>query len=130
MLPDFFLRLFIDDTIYTDSNIMDYLNKIKGIQLVHYSCQNFIANGFHRGTFGTLVRFFPMFDFKNNDAEHVIITDIDWHNDTNVENRMRIIRTYNNLNKIIEAINNNNNIISNQKMLDIKNNLKIKFFID
>ena len=34
------------------------------------------------------------------------------------------------LNKIIEAINNNNNIMSNQKMLDIKNNLKIKFFID
>jgi molecular chaperone DnaK (HSP70) len=32
------------------------------------------------------------------------------------------------LNKIIEAI--NNNIMSNQKMLDIKNHLKIKFFID
>jgi hypothetical protein len=99
LLPDFVLRLFIDDTIYRDSNIMDYLNNIKDIQLVHYSCQNFIANGFHRGTFGTLVRFFPMFDFKNNDADHVIITDIDWHNDRNVENRMRIIRTYNNLKK-------------------------------
>jgi hypothetical protein len=33
------------------------------------------------------------------------------------------------LNKIIDAIN-NNYIMSNQKMLDIKNNLKMKFFID
>ena len=98
-LPNFSLRLFIDDTIYSDANIMDRLNKIKGIQLVHYSCPNFIVNGFHRGTFGTLVRFFPMFDFKNNDANYVIITDIDWHNDANVENKFRVIKTYDLLKK-------------------------------
>jgi hypothetical protein len=34
---------------------------------------------YHLGTFGTMVRFFPLFDFKNNDAELVTISELDIH---------------------------------------------------
>jgi hypothetical protein len=93
-LPGFHLRLFIDDTIYSDEESMKKLKAIKDIQIVRYSCPNFIVGGFHRGMFGTLVRLFPMFDFKNNDANHVIITDIDYISEKNVEINILVIKAY------------------------------------
>ena len=93
-LPGFHLRLFIDDNIYSDDELMKNLKSIKDIQIVRYSCPNFIVGGFHRGMFGTLVRLFPMFDFKNNDADHVMSTDIDYDNEKNVERDVFIIKAY------------------------------------
>ena len=93
-LPGFHLRLFIDDTIYSDEESMKKLKAIKDIQIVRYSCPNFIVDGFHRGMFGTLVRLFPMFDFKNNDANHVIITDIDYVSEKEVNTYVFIIKAY------------------------------------
>ena len=93
-LPGFHLRLFIDDNIYSDDELMKNLKSIKNIQIVRYSCPNFIVDGFHRGMFGTLVRLFPMFDFKNNDANHVIITDIDYISEKNVEINILVIKAY------------------------------------
>jgi len=72
----FKLRVFIDPTIYNDKKIMNKLNS-HNIDLVLYECPKFIKDGYHRGIFGTIVRFFPMFDFENNDANDVIISDID-----------------------------------------------------
>lgn len=93
-LPGFHLRLFIDDTIYADDDLMKNLKAIRDIQIVRYSCPNFIVGGFHRGMFGTLVRFFPMFGFKNNDADHVMITDIDYISEKNVEENILVIQAY------------------------------------
>jgi hypothetical protein len=93
-LPGFHLRLFIDDTIYADVESMNKLNAIKDIQIVRYSCPNFIVDGNHRGMFGTLVRLFPIFDFKNNDANHVMTTDIDYANEKEVNINVFIINTY------------------------------------
>lgn len=93
-LPGFSLRLFIDDTIYEDEKLMKNLKAIKDIQIVRYSCPNFIVGGFHRGMFGTLVRFFPMFNFKNNDSDHIMITDIDYINEKDVEENILVIRAY------------------------------------
>ena len=76
-MKDFRIRLFIDRSIYEDQNIMNLLNKLN-IDLVLYDCPEFKKNiKFHKGTFGTLLRFFPMFDFLNNDSNYVIISDID-----------------------------------------------------
>jgi hypothetical protein len=44
--------------------------------------------------FGTFIRFFPMFDFKNNDADHVIVTDIDYISENNIERNIFIIQSY------------------------------------
>jgi hypothetical protein len=66
-------RVFIDNTIYNDEKIMKRLKKLSNIELVHYV---FLLN-INEGLIGTLVRFFPMFNFKNNDANIVLITDVD-----------------------------------------------------
>lgn len=73
-------RLFIDNSIYSDKKIMKKLEKLD-IELVLYTCPQFLLhNKYHYGTFGTLVRFFPMFDFPGNDAEIAWTSDIDHGN--------------------------------------------------
>jgi hypothetical protein len=77
----FKIRLFIDLSIYNDSKIMAFLNKYKDlIQLVLYGCYQYTDNTqtYHNGYFGTFLRFFPMFNFPNNDANIVIQEDIDF----------------------------------------------------
>lgn len=78
-MSDFKLRLFVDQSIVDDRYIMSILKNDSNVQIVKYTCPNFLEDDkyFHRGTFGTLVRFFPMFDFENNDAKRVIVTDIE-----------------------------------------------------
>ncbi len=82
-LPNFKLRIFVDKSIIDDKEIMAIMNSDKNIQLVEYLCPNYLAKDkyYHKGTFGTLVRFFPMFDFPNNDAKDVMIWDIDLNNE-------------------------------------------------
>ena len=77
-LPNFTLRLFIDMSIYNDENIMKMLNKLEKIEIVLYCCEFYERNDvYHLGTFGTILRSFPLCDFPNNDSERVIIVDID-----------------------------------------------------
>ena len=66
-------RVFIDKSIYDDTEIMDRLRNLKNIELVLYE---FLLD-VNQGLVGTLIRFFPMFNFKNNDADIVLITDVD-----------------------------------------------------
>ena len=76
-MKEFRVRLFIDKSIYEDQKIMNFINKLD-IDLVLYDCPDFKKSiNFHKGTFGTLLRFFPMFNFPNNDSKFVIISDID-----------------------------------------------------
>lgn len=81
--PGYYLRLFIDESICSDKEIMAKLNKLDKLEMVLYSCPNFTTRMensdvvFHEGVFGMMVRFFPMYDFPNNDANIVLITDID-----------------------------------------------------
>lgn len=77
----FKIRLFIDESIFTDEKIFSIIKTLNNVQPVLYSCPNFIINDkYHIGLFGTLVRFFPFFDFANNDASIVISADIDYTN--------------------------------------------------
>ncbi len=75
---NFKLRLFIDESIYSDKELFNTIKKLPNVQPVLYSCPNFIIQDkYHIGLFGTLVRFFPFFDFPNNDARLVVSSDID-----------------------------------------------------
>jgi hypothetical protein len=58
---------------------MNFLKKMNKLEIVKYECPNFLIENthYHEGLIGTLIRFFPMFDFPNNDAKNVFITDID-----------------------------------------------------
>lgn len=79
-LPDFTFRLFIDNSIYKDSTLMNRLKKLKNVEMVLFECIDYVKDlDYHRGIFGMIVRFFPLFDFENNDANIVIICDLDFH---------------------------------------------------
>ena len=75
---NFTIRIFIDNSIFNDKNLLSKLKNLK-LEIVVYTCPDYIINNeFHYGTFGTFVRFFPMFDFPNNDADLVMIQDADY----------------------------------------------------
>ena len=77
---NFTIRIFMDKSIYSDQKLYERLKKMNKLEIVLYSCSKYLVQDnldYHLGLFGTLVRFFPMFDFENNDADIVIISDID-----------------------------------------------------
>lgn len=72
------VRLFIDESIKNDDKTMKFLKKYSHVKLIVYKCCNFLVDGIHHcSVFGTLVRFFPMFKFPNNDARAVLVADAD-----------------------------------------------------
>jgi hypothetical protein len=77
-LNDFVVKLFIDYSIYEDKKIMSILNNIKNIKIVLFSCKYYCVGKYHLGTFGTIVRMFPIFNLPNNDNNIVILEDIDY----------------------------------------------------
>lgn len=102
-MSDFTFRLFIDRSIYEDSSVMQYLLSIKNIEIVVYHCYDFIRDEtYHVGLFGTIVRMFPMFKFPNNDANIVIVNDIDVTIDDIIwiENTYHTLKNNNKLDKI------------------------------
>lgn len=66
-------RLFININIYNDIEIMNKLKGMTKLELVLYKC----LDPKLIGLFPTLIRFFPMFNFNNNDSNVVIVVDID-----------------------------------------------------
>lgn len=89
------IRLFIDNSIYNDKSIYDkIIKKLSNVEPVLYSCPNYIINSdYHLGLFGTIVRFFPFFDFPNNDANLVISVDIDSTNKEIFKKKINILKT-------------------------------------
>jgi len=81
--------LFIDDSIYNNKEIYDKLiNNIydKKTIIIKYDCPKFKNdNGYHKGLFGTLVRFFPLFDFPNNPFKKIMICDMDYKYKNNID---------------------------------------------
>lgn len=77
---DYNFRIFIDQNVYDDKDIMQVLTRSDNVTVVLYKCSKFMEKGgdkYHLNLFGTLIRFFPFFDFDNNDAGRVIVVDID-----------------------------------------------------
>ena len=81
------IRLFIDNTIYKDEKIMNYLNNLETVTMILYECKNFKIDEYHVGLFGTLVRLFPLFDFENNDSRIVMIMDADLKKDDEISKK-------------------------------------------
>jgi hypothetical protein len=103
-MTDYTLRLFIDQSIYNDSKIMEILLQIEGLEIVVYHCFDFIRDDiYHVGLFGTIVRMFPVFDFENNDANMILINDIDIDHQENIihtEKVYNILKEHHKLNKL------------------------------
>lgn len=102
IIPNFRIRLFIDNNIYGDSEIMEKLDRMDKIDKILYECNDFMINDrYHDGLFGTMVRFFPMFDFENNDANIVGIIDADFNKP---ESYFHILQSFNRFNQGIKNI--------------------------
>ena len=91
-LPDFYFRLYYDDSVldYETSEkientkkywkpLFDKMKLNKKIQLIKYEMKDFKLDKLHHnGVIGTMTRFFPMFDIpENNKIKCVFISDID-----------------------------------------------------
>ena len=93
------IRMFIDQNIYKDKAIMKRLTSSDKIELVLFTCSKYMnKEGFHVDVFGSMVRFFPAFDYPNNDANNVLLADID----LNGEDLYRVDVVIKNKNKIIQ----------------------------
>ena len=90
------LRIFVDNTILKNNEIMNFLSKLKNVVLIKFKCKEFYINKHHLGLFGTLIRFMPLFDFPNNDSNVVIVVDSDFSS----TNFIIIIDLINNIKKI------------------------------
>jgi len=75
------LRIYYDQSIFSNSKYAELFDKIKTnelVELYEYSCSKFILSNqkpFHIGTFGTLLRFLPL--FEKSQYEIIYILDID-----------------------------------------------------
>jgi hypothetical protein len=75
----FIYVLFVDKHIAEDKSIRSMINKTKNCVLILFEAPKYMVNDYHIDLFGTLVRFFPMFNFKPNPFNIVICIDIDLH---------------------------------------------------
>ena len=75
----YILRIYHDKSIFENIKYTELFNKIKTnklVELYEYSCSQFIhTKPFHIGTFGTLLRFLPL--FEKSHYEVIYILDID-----------------------------------------------------
>ena len=84
-LPNLKFLLFIDDSIFKDSQLFNRIKKMNNNKLIimHYSCPIGIQSGslVHIELFGTLVRFLPFFKYSTNFTRNVICIDADIDSD-------------------------------------------------
>lgn len=83
--------LFIDKHVAEDKEIRKWIDNCSVCVPIIFKCSEYIINDYHIDLFGTMMRFFPMFDFEDNPCNIVICTDIDLHDDDyfRLENLMR-----------------------------------------
>lgn len=94
-MPDFRIRLFIDNNIYIDTEIMKKISKLDKIDNVLYACPDFLVDDkYHDGLFGTMVRFFPMFNFENNDAGIIGVVDADFNKPESYHNVFKSFQNF------------------------------------
>lgn len=89
----YYLRIYYDKTLYTPTHpdkevesfiknnvtkLLDKWNHIDYVQLVEFECSSFKIGLQHKGLFGTLIRFYPLFDFEDNvNIDTCVTTDVD-----------------------------------------------------
>ncbi|VBB18009.1 hypothetical protein YASMINEVIRUS_472 [Yasminevirus sp. GU-2018] len=71
--------LFVDKHVANDPKIRGMIDRCRNCVPVLFGCSDYMQGEYHTDLFGTLVRFFPMFDFENNPCNIVICIDIDLH---------------------------------------------------
>jgi hypothetical protein len=141
MFPTFYLRIYYDKSIVTHKNVdneehkkenVEYwrplikeLKNEKKIQLIRFDCDDYKTENksFHRGTFGTLIRFIPIFDYdENKNIKFVFIydVDIDYFTQTTAKYSIKFVKK-NNLNFFFRT---NHCLFSDSNHYSLYNDLK------
>ena len=75
-----YLRIYYDDSIYKNDKYVELINILKKnskIQLVKYYCTKSKLKNIHINMFGTLIRFYTIFDNESKNIEYTILADSD-----------------------------------------------------
>lgn len=120
-----FIRLFVDQHVCDDKDLIRKIKQLENIQIVKYHCEKFVIDDYHVSTFGTIVRFFPMFKFPNNDAKRVIVMDADITDDL-LENVMQLFDDINKykIDDVCVAFGGRFNHLNAKKIIPIEHNGK------
>lgn len=82
-LPNFYLRVYYDKSIEKSPQWMKVINYAKTkpkVQLVKFEHPWFIdSEGYHLGTFGTVVRLFPLFSNDEPNLRTILVGDVDFN---------------------------------------------------
>jgi len=84
--------LFIDKHVANDPDLRSKIDACHNCVPVLFGCSEYMVDDYHIDLFGTLVRFFPMFNFEKNPCNVVICIDIDLHGEDYV--RLKNIMRY------------------------------------
>lgn len=92
---NYIIRLFIDENVKNDEYIMKIINESEIIQPILFNCINYKKGNFHIDLFATMVRFFPIFNFNNNDSNNVILADVDLHEEDFIKIKTMLTNNFN-----------------------------------
>jgi hypothetical protein len=82
VFPDSQLQVFIDKAISMDEEVMGILHNLDA-RIYLFECSDYlIKDGFHIGLFGTMLRFFPMFDINTHAMSVAHMCDLEPGPDT------------------------------------------------
>jgi hypothetical protein len=82
-MEEFYFLLFIDANARDDSQIMNIIESSEYVIPALFTCSRYMQQDgkYHLDLFGTLLRFFPMFNFDFNPAKNIVCIDIDLNKD-------------------------------------------------
>ncbi len=85
VLPNFYLRVYYDQSILNNPKwlkVIDHIKTNPKVQLVKFTHPWFVdEDGYHLGTFGTLVRLYPLFSNDESNLQTILIGDVDFNED-------------------------------------------------
>jgi hypothetical protein len=74
-----YVRLYIDNTVLNSNLFKELLDeeKFPHLEIILYECEEYLdSEGYHDGTFGTMIRFVPLFQ-KPKNVKYIWVTDVD-----------------------------------------------------
>jgi hypothetical protein len=75
--PDSQLQLFVDKAVAEDPDIQPVIDELNA-RVIMFECPDFLrSDGYHIGLFGTMLRFFPMFDINTHPFKVAHISELE-----------------------------------------------------
>lgn len=80
--PDCQLQVFVDEHVLKEEKVANILEKLKARVIIFKCPEYFIENNFHIGLFGTMIRFYPLFDVNTHPLKVAHIQELEPDSDS------------------------------------------------